>query len=78
MRLCGCEIDSADADRLVDLLHDGGSPEAAAAIRWGNACGCSADTLEPDIQEAIVRVLHSAPVASGLRRLRTALASGSC
>jgi hypothetical protein len=74
LRLYGCEITHEDADRLVDALLEEGtaaSLEAAAAVRFASAGRVSAEELEPDLRDAILRALDPPP--SGLAALRRVL-----
>ncbi len=76
LTLYGCEIASADADRLVEALTDAGthaSLEAAAAIRWGMAMDARVDDLEPELCRAVLDVLGRA--GPDLSTLRDALAT---
>jgi hypothetical protein len=61
IRLYGCWIGQSDADTLIDALAAEGSAaslETAAAIRWGTVYGLAADTIEPDMQAAILNVVN--------------------
>jgi hypothetical protein len=61
LQLHGCRINQHDADSLIDALTaEGSAPslETAAAIRWGCIYGLTADTIEPDMQAAILNVTH--------------------
>jgi hypothetical protein len=77
LRLCGCVISPEEADRLLDLLVRDGSAvslEAAAALSWSRGDdGFTVDELEPELREAILRVLDDGAVDGGLCDLRTAL-----
>jgi hypothetical protein len=61
LRLLGCTIDATDSERLVQALRaEGSAPslEAAAAVRWGSVYALSADTVEPDMEAALLNVVH--------------------
>jgi hypothetical protein len=80
LNLCGCELGATDVSTLVERLeHETTvvSAEAAAAIRFADNAGSSADSLNRDLRDAITTVLHE-PLTPGLSALRDALHSGCC
>ena len=59
LQLYGCLIGRRDAGSLVEALDSEGSPislETAAAIRWGVVHDLAVDAIEPEMQDAILRV----------------------
>ena len=78
LRLYGCVIEREDADRLVEALRSDGSYtslEAAEAVRWGSAGRIDAAEVEPELREALLRVLDGR--TPGFVALRDALTAAA-